>query len=391
MMASRASAWARPYDNDQSDRITLPPDRGPRRPRQQPPLTPSRRSRTPDPALTTRPTLRFAAPDRPKPADHDAPRTRRFRIRLDGRGPLIGSGKNEPSSAPRPRRRCRTDSYAQQRPSQEPACAPSVTSVSISVSTAPAAHANRPCLRAIGACYTRNHNPRVGGSSPSSGIGCLQGFSRDTCRAIGFLGPRRVHIFSTLGAQPIATDVTRAGKCVHLLRPHRVRLSPNGPQHAATNSRVGLVRRRDSDFRIPRGEHAPLRLTRELLEFDHLSSLVESRSRASSFEKAEVELEHDQLELRSRITWLNERLAAGAALTAQIRPDQQRRRVSPAWLVTQAERKPPSAGRAVGRRLLVPPIQAMSSSRIRSPPLSGRGSLRPGFVAADPAPFASWR
>jgi len=27
--------------------------------------------------------------------------------------------------------------------------------------------------------------------------------------------------------------------------------------------------------------------------------------------------------------------------------------VSPAWLVTQAERKPPSAGRAVGRRLLV--------------------------------------
>ena len=52
----------------------------------------------------------------------------------------------------------------------------------------------------------------------------LQGFSGDTCRAIGFLGPRRVHIFSTLGPQPIATDVTRAGKCVHLLRPHRVRL-----------------------------------------------------------------------------------------------------------------------------------------------------------------------
>jgi hypothetical protein len=35
------------------------------------------------------------------------------------------------------------------------------------------------------------------------------------------------------------------------------------------------------------------------------------------------------------------------------RPDQQRRRVSPAWLVAQAERKPPSAGRAAGRRLLV--------------------------------------
>jgi len=42
-----------------------------------------------------------------------------------------------------------------------------------------------------------------------------------------------------------------------------------------------------------------------------------------------------------------ERRAVGA------RPDQQRRRVSPAWLVTQAERKPPSTGRAVGRRLLV--------------------------------------
>jgi hypothetical protein len=27
--------------------------------------------------------------------------------------------------------------------------------------------------------------------------------------------------------------------------------------------------------------------------------------------------------------------------------------VSPGWLLTQAERKPPSAGRAVGRRLLV--------------------------------------
>jgi hypothetical protein len=56
------------------------------------------------------------------------------------------------------------------------------------------------------------------------------------------------------------------------------------------------------------------------LLFVHLSSLVERRSRASSFEKAEVELEHDQLELRSRIAWPSERLATGAALTAQIRP-----------------------------------------------------------------------
>jgi hypothetical protein len=39
--------------------------------------------------------------------------------------------------------------------------------------------------------------------------------------------------------------------------------------------------------------------------------------------------------------------------TSPDRPDQQRRRVSRAWLVTQAEGKPPSAGRAAGLRLLV--------------------------------------
>lgn len=57
-----------------------------------------------------------------------------------------------------------------------------------------------------------------------------------------------------------------------------------------------------------------------LLPFVQLTSLVERRSRACSFEKAEVELEHDQLELRPRIACLSERLAAGAALTTQIRP-----------------------------------------------------------------------
>jgi hypothetical protein len=51
------------------------------------------------------------------------------------------------------------------------------------------------------------------------------------------------------------------------------------------------------------------------LGFVHLSSLVEHRSRPSLFEQAEVELEHDQLELRSRIAWVRERLAAGTALT----------------------------------------------------------------------------
>jgi hypothetical protein len=42
-----------------------------------------------------------------------------------------------------------------------------------------------------------------------------------------------------------------------------------------------------------------------------------------------------------------------SAVSAPPRPDQQRRPASPAWLLTQAERKPPSAGRAAGRRLLV--------------------------------------
>jgi hypothetical protein len=41
------------------------------------------------------------------------------------------------------------------------------------------------------------------------------------------------------------------------------------------------------------------------------------------------------------------------ARDTSFRPDQQRRRVSPPWLVTRVERKPPSAGRAAGCRLLV--------------------------------------
>ena len=57
----------------------------------------------------------------------------------------------------------------------------------------------------------------------------------------------------------------------------------------------------------------------------HLSSLVERHSRASSFEKAEVELEHDQRDLRHRIAWLSGRRLGGVAPTAQIRRWQQRR------------------------------------------------------------------
>jgi hypothetical protein len=75
----------------------------------------------------------------------------------------------------------------------------------------------------------------------------------------------------------------------------------------------------------------------------HLSSLAERRSRASSLENAEVELEHDQLECRSRIAWQSERLAAGAELTAQIRPERKRFSKRSAWLLCLRTRQPGSA------------------------------------------------
>ena len=52
----------------------------------------------------------------------------------------------------------------------------------------------------------------------------------------------------------------------------------------------------------------------------HLISLVERRSRACSFENAEVGLESDERELRDRVAWQSGRLAGGAARTAEIRP-----------------------------------------------------------------------
>ena len=57
------------------------------------------------------------------------------------------------------------------------------------------------------------------------------------------------------------------------------------------------------------------------LQFVQLISLGERRQRDCSLEKAEVELEHGQRELRHRIAWRSERLASGAALTAQIPPE----------------------------------------------------------------------
>jgi hypothetical protein len=63
-----------------------------------------------------------------------------------------------------------------------------------------------------------------------------------------------------------------------------------------------------------------------LLPFVHLISLAERRPRACSVENSEVGLEYDQRELHHRIAWLSERLAAGTALTAQIRPTRERGR-----------------------------------------------------------------
>ena len=60
--------------------------------------------------------------------------------------------------------------------------------------------------------------------------------------------------------------------------------------------------------------------SRSVVEIVHLISLAERRPRACSVENAEVGLEHDQRELHHRIAWLSERLAAGTALTGQIRP-----------------------------------------------------------------------
>ena len=55
-----------------------------------------------------------------------------------------------------------------------------------------------------------------------------------------------------------------------------------------------------------------------LLLVVHLSRLVERRSRAYSFEKAEVELEQDQRDRRQRVAWVSA-LAVGATLSVQIR------------------------------------------------------------------------
>ena len=64
------------------------------------------------------------------------------------------------------------------------------------------------------------------------------------------------------------------------------------------------------------------------------------------------------------------------------RPDQQRRPASPGWLLTQAKRKPPSAGRAAARRLLVCTIRASLRRRSGRPPLSDTGSESVGGAAA---------
>ena len=73
-----------------------------------------------------------------------------------------------------------------------------------------------------------------------------------------------------------------------------------------------------------------------MLVLVRLIGLVERRSRACSFENAEVELESDERELRDRIAWRSECLAGRAARTAQIRPEGHR---SVTALLAQAQAK----------------------------------------------------
>jgi hypothetical protein len=83
-------------------------------------------------------------------------------MRSDARGKASGHGS-------RRRPRCPTDPDHPQRTLERPSHACRLTSVSIFVSTGPAADPNGLCLRAIVGSDTRNHNPRVAGSDPSSG------------------------------------------------------------------------------------------------------------------------------------------------------------------------------------------------------------------------------
>jgi hypothetical protein len=84
----------------------------------------------------------------------------------------------------------------------------------------------------------------------------------------------------------------------------------------------------------------PAAAGRRLLVFVPPRTLGERRSGACSLEKAEVELEHDERELHYRIARRRGRLAAGAPLTAQIRPEQAPDRRC-GWLpLAQARRVP---------------------------------------------------
>jgi hypothetical protein len=67
-------------------------------------------------------------------------------------------------------RPCPTNRYRRQQASTRPRLATGLTSVSTSVSISRPETPDRLYLRAIVGSDTRNHNPRVGGSSPSSGM-----------------------------------------------------------------------------------------------------------------------------------------------------------------------------------------------------------------------------
>jgi hypothetical protein len=85
---------------------------------------------------------------------------------------------------------CPTSPYQRQRAAAATPPATPLTGVSTSVSTRPSDAPNRPDLRATGGCDIRNHNPKVVGSSPTSGIPHVLAIAANRQQSLGAGGNR---------------------------------------------------------------------------------------------------------------------------------------------------------------------------------------------------------